>query len=137
MALTVLLLATSAAAGTPAPGTPSAIARSEVPDEKLAQRLRAARIQRNIGWGLAGVGIAALVAGAGTIAFGFHDERGFSQGVIDVIAGGATVAAGLALALPGVVLAMRGQEGITEVLWLRAFVAPGASGVSSGVLLVF
>ena len=134
VALVALAAPHAARADTGAPAKTSAPANA---DPRRAARLRSARIQRDLGWGLAGTGVAAIACGIATVVFGFHDERGYTQGVVDVTAGAATTAVGLALAIPGVVLALRGQDRIADALWLRTVVTPAAGGVVGGLRISF
>lgn len=125
-----LALATAVAAGAPA---------ARVDRAKLEARYRAARIERNVGWGLAAAGIALVAAGGIAVGYAARDNvMTFEQHVGEAIAGGAAMAVGLALAVPGAVLSLRGQDAMTDVTWrLRAVVAPSRDGAMAALRVDF
>ncbi len=119
----------------------TATAHAELKQEQaqLTLQVRSARFQRNLGWGLAAVGFGLLAAGAVATGFGIDDAtQSYDQHVVEVLAGVGTMAVGLAFAIPGMVLALRGQNAMTDATWrLRAIAAPVPSGGMVGARLLF
>ena len=122
-AVAIALLASEVAvAQAPAPRAPLvATARQGI--DRLERRYQFATVRRDIGWGMAGVGMALIVAGALTVGYGFNSPgstsaSGYDQAAYDIVAGSATVAVGVGLAIPGIALAIQGQSEMTEVMWL-------------------
>ncbi len=99
---------------------------------RLELRYRSARIQRDLGWGLAAAGIALAAAGTATAVFGAYRDN---YDVAGLLTGVALAAAGVALTIPGIVLALRGQDVMAEVgSRMRLFVpvvTPTRSGPSA------
>ncbi|MSP63633.1 MAG: hypothetical protein EXR72_25470 [Myxococcales bacterium] len=118
---------------------PRAVAPGAAQDrDKLAARYRGARLQRDLGWGLAGLGMALGGTGALTTVYGAYMD---GYDVAGLVAGVAITAVGAALAIPGIVLALRGQDGMTDVRWrMKAFgvaVAPLQGGAIAALRFVF
>lgn len=121
-------------------------ARADAPSQaelaaKLKQSLRVAVIERDLGWGLAGVGLAATAAGA--VLLGTSGQASYDQGATRSTYGLIVLAAGAAHLIPGVVLAVVGQTRMTDLDWrLKAiasapFVAPTRGGLTLGASFRF
>jgi hypothetical protein len=139
-----LALAVSLATGATARAEPPAAGARRVDVPKLEAQRKAARVKRNLGWGLAAAGVALTCAGAALIGVATTDGNlSFDDAVLEAVAGGATALVGLLLAIPGAVLALRNQDAITDVEWrLRAagataFIAPARSGATVGARFTF
>jgi hypothetical protein len=108
---------------------------------KWQARYRAARIERNIGWGLSAAGIALLAAGAVAVGYASQDNvMTYEQHVAEAIGGAAAMVVGLGLGIPGAVLGLRGQDAMTDVAWrLRAVgaLAPAPGGAMATVRVIF
>lgn len=116
-------------------------ARADAPSQaeqtaKLQQGLRVAVLERDLGWGLAGLGLAATAAGA--VLLGTSGRASYDQGATNQTNGLITLGAGLATLIPGVVLALVGQTRMTDLDWrLKAlaatpFIAPTRGGLALG-----
>ena len=118
---------------------------TSAPDHALTRRYERARLRRDLGWGLSGVGIAAIVAGAAVLAYGFTIDCNPSLPACydDVIkphyyGGIAAMGIGVLHAIPGIVLALQGQGEMTDVEWRRgryprtAYVLPTPGGFVVG-----
>jgi hypothetical protein len=111
---------------------------------RLLARQRTARIERNVGWALSFVGVAAAVFGAAMLVYthGFGSAPA-TDGQLESTGGAAALGAGLLLLVPATVLAVHGQQVMSDVGWrLRAlhataFIAPLADGAVAGARLRF
>jgi hypothetical protein len=103
--------------------------------EKLEARYRAARVERNIGWGLAAAGTALVAAGAIAVGYAARDNvMTYEQHVGEAIGGAAAMSIGLALAIPGAVLSFRGQDAMAEVTWRwKLAIAPTRDGAMAAI----
>jgi hypothetical protein len=137
-ALVIALVLASTGAG----ATPLIPIAPPVDVARLQLRYRSARIQRDLGWGLAALGLALAAAGSTTAVYGAYQD---GYNVAGLITGVSLAAAGAAFIIPGIVLALRGQDAMTDVGWRMRAVpllaplrsGPGASagGVLVGVVL--
>ena len=138
-----LLAATPAARGAPPPpasaAPPPRLSSPLPPTERLFEAYRKARLQRNLGWAFETAGTVGLVAGAACVIFAFTDDRETYQSHLFVATTGLiTAVVGALLLIPGVVLAIRGQEQMAAARFrLTPFLGPSAKGGGAGLLLRF
>ena len=127
-----------------APASAQERSRPSRPDEvvDLLRAQRRASIERRVGWGLSGAGLA--IAAAGAVVLGYGLDRGTWNDVTAVIVSGSVLSSvGGAMLIPGVVLALHGQEKLTDAEWrlkqlgVLPTLAFGPSGVWLGARLVF
>ena len=142
--LGALLAATPAAHGAPPPPVPAALpphlSSSVLPTDRLfVEAYRKARVQRNLGWAFEAAGTVGLVAGAACVIFAFTDDRESYQGhLFAATTGLITAVVGALLLIPGVVLAIRGQEHMAAARFrLTPLLGPSPTGGSVGLHLRF
>lgn len=157
LATLVVTLACTAASATPrlpaptvvaaAATTPTTTTSTTARDDRLIKRYQAARLRRNIGWGLSGIGLASLTAGA--VLLGTALTEDCNPSCYDTVilprflVGASLLALGLATSIPGLVLALQGQGEMTEVRWRlggaagAAWILPQRDGLLVGAVLRF
>ena len=88
------------------------------PDEiqDLLRKQRRASIERRVGWGLTGAGLAGIATGGIVLGFGL-DRGSWSDVYPVVVTGSVSLALGGLMFVPGIVLALHGQERLTEAEW--------------------
>ena len=114
----------------------------ERPKPTPAELLRASRVgavaERNTGWALAGAGLALAFSGSVALGVGLGGGSRFNEGAALETSGIAVLSSSLLLLIPGVVLAVHGQDRLSDIDWrLRAIAGAGfAAPLRGGGFLV-
>ena len=101
-------------------------------------------LERDIGWALAGVGFGLATSGCIALGLGLGGSARFNEGATLETTGIAALATSVSLLIPGIVLAVHGQDRLAEIDWrLRGFsgavfVAPlRGGGLVAGLTVAF
>jgi hypothetical protein len=126
-----LLQRTSSAGPSPPPAASSTVA------DALRARRRIALLERNLGWGLSGVGFVGLACGGVLFVTSYASDVRFDEGATSRTSGLIAIGAGIGFLIPGVILAVVGQRRLTEIDWrLReVIVAPTVAAIPGGAAL--
>jgi hypothetical protein len=149
----VAVLALSAAvtlASSPAraDNDPDALAPHRLDPNTLERNYRRALARRNIGIAISIPGVALNILGTVLFAYGLTDGKNpnlLGQG-LEIVTGAIITVIGLAIAVPGVILWITGQDSMDVLSWrrrqltsisLRPVVTPLRDGASLGLALTF
>jgi hypothetical protein len=90
----------------------------KVDTDRLVRQYIKAEARRNVGIALAGVGVALAILGGVVIGYGALDQYQLAAGY-ELAGGIISSAVGVALAIPGVVLWVTGQDDMDVATWRR------------------
>lgn len=124
--LLTLALFSSLTAATPARAQDKpddTMSPARVDPRALDRAYRRAQARRNVGIGLAGPGVALTILGSVLIVYGANDPHLFGGGA-EVASGSVSGGVGLAIAIPGVVLWILGQDDMDVATWRKNQLAP-------------
>lgn len=82
--------------------------------EALTARRRHAAIERNIGWGLAGAGMATAAVGVTLLGSSRVASLGYEEGAAYQLGGVLALSVGVLVLIPGVVLGLHGENAISD-----------------------
>ena len=98
---------------------PDTLAPLRIDDVSLEKAYKKARNKRNIGIALAVPGVASSLLGIVLIAYGANQEPYINAEIGEIVGGAITLAAGLSVGIPGVVLWSNGQDEMDMVKWRK------------------
>ena len=114
--LAILIAASPLAHAQKRPDDPLAPLRLE--PAAFDRAYRRAQARRNIGIGLTAPGVALAILGAVLIGYGAND-RNLLGGSVEVASGSVSAGVGVAVAIPGIVLWIMGQDDMDVVTWRK------------------
>jgi hypothetical protein len=96
-----------------------ALAPLRIDEVSLAKAYKKSRNKRNIGIALAVPAVASSLLGIVLIAYGANQEPYINAEIGEIVGGAITLAAGLSVGIPGVVLWSNGQDEMDMAKWRK------------------